>query len=127
MEVIDEAARVGADLVFTFCYKKRHDDLHVLALTKLVEDQGGEVCFVQLWCDKKRLEERVARPDRVALEKIATVELLRATLAKADLFAAVSFRPSLRIDTTSTPPEEAAARIVEHYKLSRAIERIGVV
>lgn len=117
MEMIAEAARTGTDLVFTFCYKKRHDDIQVLALTRLVEDQGGEVCFVQLWCDKKQLEQRITHPERAPAGKICTVEALREVMRQVDLLSPVSFRPSFRVDTTKLSPDQSSEMIAEHYKL----------
>lgn len=53
LETILEAASVGQNLIYTFCYAKDLDDSHVEKVTQIVEENGGDVCFVLLKAGKK--------------------------------------------------------------------------
>src|SRR5687768_11611189 len=59
VETIREAASVGQNLIYTFCYAKDFDDPHVKTVTGIVEEAGGEVCFVLLRADRATLDKRV--------------------------------------------------------------------
>lgn len=120
LAVIEEAARQRlAGIVFTFVYAHPQDTPFVEKICAAVERHGGEVCLVQLNCDKNSLEQRVPAEERARRRKVSTVELLRELMGRYDLFSPVPGRESLRLDTTGLVPEEAARRIVEHYGLKR--------
>ena len=116
-ETVAEAARCGQDLVYTFCYAKDLDDDHVAHITRAAEENGGEVCFVQLLCDKAVIKERVLGESRQLYGKIKSVEMMDYYFEKYDLFSPVPRGESLRIDNTDLPPEEVARQIIEHYGL----------
>ena len=48
VETVAEAARENVNLIYTFCYAKDFDDVHVAKVVASVEASGGEVCFVDL-------------------------------------------------------------------------------
>src|SRR5689334_5589886 len=75
VETITEAARVGQDLIYTFCYAKDLDDPHVEKITTAVEENGGQVCFVLLKADRNELNKRVTEESRKKLGKAKTVEM----------------------------------------------------
>lgn len=120
LSVIEEAARqrVGG-VLFTFVYAHPQDVPFVEKICGAVERHGGEVCLVQLTCDKNALERRVTDEARRRRGKLSTLELLREVAGRYDLFSAVPGRESLLIDNTDLAPEEAARRVVEHYGLER--------
>ena len=117
VETIQEAARVGQNLIYTFCYAKNSDDAHVAKITETVEKNGGTVCFVLLTADKTVLERRVTEESRRKYGKAKTVELMRYFFETYDLFSAVPNRESLIIDNTNLSARETAAKIIEHYNL----------
>lgn len=114
---IKEAALANQNLIYTFCYAKGEDDAHVRKITKVVEANGGEVCFVLLVCEKAELEKRVLEESRSKIGKANNLELLHEILAKYDLFSPVPERETLRIDNTYLSAEATARKIIEHYKL----------
>lgn len=116
-EVVAEAAREGQDLVYTFCYAKDLDDAHAAEVARRVEDNGGEVCFVQLICDKEVLKQRVTEESRTKYGKASKPEQMDYYFRTYDLFSPVPGRESLRIDNTHLPAEDAAQQIIEHYRL----------
>jgi chloramphenicol 3-O-phosphotransferase len=116
--VIEAAARESVDLIFTFSYSHPDDAPYIETICTLVERHDGEVCFVQLLCDRAIGEQRVTQPDRVRREKMSTMEMLRWYHAENDLETTIPGRTSLTVDTTSLAPEDAARRIIVHYGLS---------
>jgi 2-phosphoglycerate kinase len=117
VETVAEAARVGQNLIYTFCYAKDLDDAHVKRITHAVEENGGEVCFVLLVAEKSVLENRVLEASRRNYGKAKTVEMMRYFFETYDLFSPVPERESLRIDNTNLPAEQTARQIIEHFGL----------
>ncbi len=117
VETIAEAARVGQNLIHTFCYAKGSDDKYVSEIIEAVELNGGEVCFVLLTCERDELERRVLAESRKQFGKANNLEILNEILDKYDLFSPVPERKSLQIDNTNLSPEVAAKKIIEHYRL----------
>jgi predicted kinase len=117
LDIIEEAAREGVHLIFTFVYAHPSDAQYVEKICGLVERHGGRVCLVRLACDKNVLERRLQSEARAAQGKLASVETLRELEGRLDIHSPVPGRASLHIDNTALPPGEAAARIIEHYGL----------
>lgn len=118
LDVVAEAARVGLNgLIYTFCYAKGSDDVHIDRVIEAVESNGGEVCFVLLKCEQAELERRVVAESRKQFGKMKTVDTLHNVLEKYDLSSPVPQRESLIIDTTNISSEKTAKQIVKHYNL----------
>ena len=118
MDIIEEAARENINgLVFTFVYANPNDDSFVENVVQVVEKHGGEVCFVQLYCDVETLEKRVLSESRKSYRKIATLETLREVMEHYDIFSPVAMRESLNIDNSKLTPQEVVQRIIAHYRL----------
>ena len=118
LAVFEEAARAGIDgLISTFVYAAHLDDASVSRAIEAVEGQGGEVCFVRLYCEREILEERLVAETRKSYGKLTSVETLRGLLEKYELFAAVPGRESLSLDTSHLAPVETARHIINHYEL----------
>lgn len=118
LDVIREAARSDVNLIYTFCYAKDEDDAHVALVTKTVEENGSEICFVLLRCERGELEKRIFAESRKLLGKIKTLEILNEILEKYDLFSPVPERTSLIIDNTNLSAKDTARKIVEHFNLN---------
>jgi hypothetical protein len=117
-ETIAEAAREGVDLIYTFCYAKGFDDSHIEKILRIVEDAGGEVCFVLLRADRAELDRRVTAESRKKTGKAKTVEMMNFFHDTYDLFSPVPMRESLIIDNTNLSAADAARQIVAHYNLA---------
>ncbi len=117
VETIAEAARAGQNLIYTFCYAKDADDAHVAKITQTVEENGGEVCFVLLVCERGKLEKRVLAESRKKFGKVNNLEILNEILEKYDLFSPVPLRESLQIDNTNLSARAAARKIIECFGL----------
>lgn len=119
VETIKEAARAGQNLIYTFCYAKGADDAHVKEVTEIVEENGGEICFVLLKAERRELDKRVTEESRKKLGKAKTVEMMDYFHATYDLFSPVPDRESLIIDNTDLSAEQAARRIIGHFNLAK--------
>ena len=117
LDVIGEAARENVSLIYTFCYAKDQDDAHIDKVLEAVEKHGGEVCFVLLRCQREELEKRVLAESRKKYGKANNLNILNELLDKYELFQPVNARKSLIVDNTDLSPQDAARRIVEHFKL----------
>jgi RNase adaptor protein for sRNA GlmZ degradation len=117
IETVAEAARAGVDLIYTFCYAKDSDDAHVRLVTKAVEENGGEIHFVLLRCERHELEKRLVNESRKRFGKLKDVGILSELLEKNDLFSTVPERESLIIENTNLSAKQAAKKIVEHFDL----------
>ncbi len=116
--VLTAAAEEGINVIFTSVYEHPKDLPLANRRFDIVEAAGGEVCLVRLTSEPAVLESRLATPSRVAMGKLADVEIFRANQReKGDVFSPIPDRPSLAIDTTSLSPHEAAMRIIRHYGL----------
>jgi broad-specificity NMP kinase len=121
VETVAEAARVGQNLIYTFCYAKDLDDAHVAKITKAVEDNGGEVCLVLLVCEKSELEKRVLEKSRLKFNKANNLKILHEILEKYDLSSPVPERESLVIDNLNLSPETVANQIIKHFELNKTL------
>lgn len=116
IETITEAARQNVNLIYTFCYAKDSDDAHVSEVSEAVETNGGEVCFVLLRAEKCEIEKRMLSESRKNYSKLKSVELLRESWEKYDLFSPVPHQESLIIDNTNLSAGETARQIIEHFR-----------
>jgi hypothetical protein len=111
LRVFDEAARAGTSLIFTFAPEPTVSPDFPQRARELVARSGGETRFVALAVDPRAQEERLLAADRAAFGKMRSVELLRSLRADFARCLAQMPAPDLTIDTTDTPPGEAAQRI----------------
>lgn len=118
VETIAEAARENVNLIYTFCYAKTEDDAHIAEVTKTVEENGGEICFVLLTAEKRVIERRVLEDSRKIHGKLGSLENLQATWEKYDLFSPVPLRESLIIDNSNLSAAQTAQKIITHFDLA---------
>jgi predicted kinase len=121
--VLEEAAREGVNVIFTFVYASKVDDQTVAAFCEVVERHGGQVQFVRLTCASDVLEHRVQRQSRSQMGKLTDIELVRELHASHDLLSPVHGRESVAIDNSDISPRAAAQRIASHYGIAREDDR----
>ena len=117
LEMLEEAAKEGVDVIFTFVYGKGEDDQFVKQVLQRVRTHGGRVCFVRLYCDRKKLIKRAKATKRKRMGKVSTEKLLNELFQRHDLESEIPFLKSLSIDTTNQSPRIAARSIAHQYKL----------
>jgi broad-specificity NMP kinase len=118
LEMIEEAAKEGIDTIFTFVYSKGEDDKFVKRILQKVRSNGGQVCLVRLYCDRKELARRVKSSQRMRMGKVGTVKTLSDLFRRYNLDLEIPFHRSLSIDTTNRTPRNVAKSIASRYRLS---------
>jgi hypothetical protein len=104
-------------LIFTFAFEKTVRAEFLPNVVKTVEESGGEVIFVSLYCAPDELEKRITNPTRERFGKLTSLDLFK-ELYNAGVFDTPGDMPSLlSIDTTSISPSEAAKGIATELKL----------
>ena len=120
-EAFEVAAREGVTgVIFTFCYALGWDDGFVQDVLDIAHKHGGEVHFVQLFCDRTELDRRVLEASRQRFKKIGDVDLLHTVVSRHELFKPIPFVNNLCIDNTHISAEEASQQIIQHYQLPTA-------
>jgi tRNA uridine 5-carbamoylmethylation protein Kti12 len=112
------AAREGlAGLIFTFVYALNIDDEFVRDVQAIIHTYGGQVCYVQLVCQREALLQRVEAESRQKFGKLKSVATLSDVLGNYDLFSPIPFVSNLSIDNTHVSAQNVAERIIQHYQL----------
>lgn len=124
VETVAEAAKNDVDLIYTFCYAKGLDEMHVDKISAAATENGGECHFALLTCSDDQLKRRVVRDDRKEFRKVSTVEMIDKFLETCDLNSPIPYKDSLEIDNTEFPPAEAARQIVDHFALANTGEAL---
>lgn len=119
VETVAEAAREGVDIIYTFCYAKGLDEMHVEKVSEAAIKNGGEVYFVLLTCDPDELKRRVVLEDRAKFKKANTVEMMEMFLETYDLSSPIPYADTFMIDNTNLDPASAAAMIIDHFGFKR--------
>lgn len=117
-EMIEEAARSNTPLIFTSLYARGLSDKIFKDIIRRVEKNGGRVCLVGLYCDKKELLRRIRSRSRKNFFKIRSPGRLEQLMKRYE-FSTVSFRKGLIIDNTRISPKKTAQMIASHYRLNK--------
>ena len=114
LEILEQAAKENIPgIVFTFVYNKNNDDGFIRDLLERVTSQGGEVIFIQIYCEQEELLKRVEEESRRQFQKITSKEGLAEMLASDDLISSIDFVNGTKIDTTHLTPQEAIAQALD--------------
>ena len=117
LHIITAAAKADVDLIFTMVYAKPEDDDYVNKIVAAVEENGSEVCFVQLTPDVAEVEKRVAHSSRQSFSKIKDPTILRDVMTSYNLYGAVPYANNLTLDNTTLAPSVVAKQIIDHFGL----------
>jgi hypothetical protein len=115
-DVFADAARDDRSITFTFTPESTVQPGFPERVLRLVEADGGRVCFVRLRVSEAEQERRIDAPDRTRLHKLTSLDTLR-TLRRG---ARGEPPPAdLEIDTDTSDPSRSAATIAAHFALTR--------
>jgi hypothetical protein len=119
LDVIEEAAVQNVDLAITVTYH-HSESMEAYAKASLQESEafGARICLVHLTCTQEALEERVTGADRVAMDKLHSVEALNIFMRDKDYESGLPAPETLRIDNTHLAPDVVARQIAAHYALA---------
>ena len=122
-------------LIFTFiwAFEEPHDTEYVRKLTKLYQDAGAQVDYVELVCPQEvrlirnrtenRLKEKASKRDVALSEQrfLSAEEKYRVVSEPGEICEKLGCPPEryLRIDNTELSPEAAAEIIIHHFGYER--------
>ncbi|MBQ4581479.1 MAG: shikimate kinase [Clostridia bacterium] len=135
--VFEEFAKTdNYGLVFTFiwAFDEPHDTEYVRALTKLYQDAGAQVDYVELLCPQdvrlvrnrteNRLKEKASKRDVELSERrmLSAESRYRCNSEPGEVCEKLGISPEryLRIDNTDLSPDEAAEMIACHFGYERS-------
>ncbi|WP_017668629.1 hypothetical protein [Sandarakinorhabdus sp. AAP62] len=112
LDVIRAAVAEDRSLIFTFQPESSVSPGFAEQVARIVNDAGGQCLFVALRLDLAGQQARIANDDRARFGKLRDVALLEQL--HADFAACEAAMPpsALNIDTATTTPADAAARII---------------
>lgn len=117
LDIFEEAARQNIPgIIFTYVYEKDADDHFIHKLLDRVTNNGGEVHFIQLYCDQTELLKRVTEESRKQFQKVKSEEGLLKTLSEGDQMSSISFVENNMIDNTNLSVEETVQKALEVVK-----------
>ncbi|MDP2925294.1 MAG: AAA family ATPase [Nanoarchaeota archaeon] len=116
-EMLELAAKhkVGG-VIFTKVYDNNDKNL-IKELINILKRSDGKILFVKLYCDTKKLYERVTNKSRKAFDKIRSTKDLKNILEKEDKYGTLPFKKTLVINNTNLSPKKCAKKIKEYYSL----------
>jgi len=114
LDIFEQAAKENIPgVIFTFVYEKGSDDDFIKQIIKTVSSTGGEVVFIQIYCEKEELLQRVMQESRKQFHKVKTKEGLLKSLSGGDQMHSVDFVESTRIDSTHLTIDETVAKVMQ--------------
>jgi hypothetical protein len=117
LAVIEEAAREGRSVVFTFAPEATVPQGFPARVTAVVTRHGGAVCFVRLAVGAAEQERRVADPARREFHKLSDVSELR-RLQRSEAKGQPEQPPvDLDVDTDVSSARESARTIMDRFGL----------
>lgn len=115
-DVLDYCSRNNTDLIFTYVYAGIDDDENVRRYKQTIEDNGGEVCFVEVTADKQDLLSRVGNESRRKYKKLTDVAIMDEITEDMSIYS-IPFVTSLKINTSLSSPDESVEAIASHLGL----------
>jgi hypothetical protein len=111
--VIEEAARAGRSLIFTFSPESTVPPGFPARVVAVVERHGGAVCFIRLTVSRGEQERRLVDPARQEFHKISDAIALR----RLQQLGLEELPVDLELDTDLSDAPETARAIVNHFGL----------
>jgi len=115
LDIFEKAAKENiSGMIFTYVYEKDNDDSFVKQVLEKVNSNGGEIIFIQIYCDKETLLKRVKEDSRKQFQKVKTEEELLEMLTHGDLFSEIPFVENNIIDNTNLTVDETITKALEY-------------
>ncbi|MFD1157047.1 AAA family ATPase [Roseovarius aestuarii] len=114
------AARANIlELITTAAYSKPEDDPLVQDYERAIEEFGGTIEPIHLYCSKETLMARVSASERQKRGKLATPEDLKTYLDRYN-FVAMPRDNCLSLSTENASASQTASIIAKHFQISTA-------
>ena len=114
LSTFEEAAKTGRSLIFTFAPESTVPAAFPDQMRDIVRAHGGQVRSVALQVSDAEQERRIGNPDRVQVQKLSDVDILRRNRRGPSVTPP---QADLAIDTEQSTPEASARRIIEAFGL----------
>jgi hypothetical protein len=114
--VFTDAARVGRSITFTFAPEATVRPGFPGRVRRLVDAEGGRVCFVRLHVSRAEQERRIGSASRSEFHKLTNLETLRRLGREQP--AGEQPPADLEIDTESSDADRSAASIIARFGLA---------
>ena len=116
-DVLDYCSKNNTDLIFTYVYAGSDDDNNVRDFIKSIEDNQGEVLFVELSSDKEDLIARVGNESRKKYKKLTDPTVMKTITEDMSVYS-IPFVDSLKINTSESIPDKSVQRIVDTFNIA---------
>ena len=107
----------GQSLIFTFFPESTVNPSFIEQSKKVVEDNNGQIHFIELTCPEEEIEARIENPSRAKFGKLNSVELYRQLKASGAFAFPELPTPLASISSHTHSPQEAARIIKEHLDM----------
>lgn len=114
-DVFDYCSKNNTDLIFTYVYGGKEDDANVRDFIQAVENNRGEVVFVELSANREDLIHRVNNESRKKYKKLTDPVTLGEIIE--DMSNSIPFASPLKINTSELDAHESANLIAENLGL----------
>jgi adenylate kinase family enzyme len=114
--VLDYCSKHQTDLIFTYVYEGADDDADIKQFTEIVENNQGEVLFVELTADREDLIKRANNESRKRYSKLTDQVKMAKITKNMDIYS-IPFVNPLKLNTSRLDPDTAVGRIVEEFQL----------
>ena len=117
LDIFESAAKENIQgMIFTYVYEKENDDNFIKQVLKKINSNGGEIIFIQIYCEKQELLKRVKEQSRKQFQKVKTEEELLKMLNHGDLLSEIPFVISNKIDNTNLSVDETIQKALTFIK-----------
>ena len=114
LDILEEAAKEKIQgVIFTYVYEHKVDDYFIREVLERVTKHGGEVIFIQIYCEKDELLRRVTSESRKKFHKVKNEASLERELNEHDIVSLIDFVRSAKINNTHLSEEETLAKALE--------------
>jgi hypothetical protein len=114
-DVFDYCSKNNTDLIFTYVYGGKEDDVNVKDFIQTIENNNGEVVFVELSADREDLIRRVNNESRKKYKKLTDPVVLAEVIG--DTNNSIPFVSPLKINTSELDAHESASLIARRLGL----------
>lgn len=111
-DVLDYCSKHGTDLIFTYVYEGSDDDENVRAFMQTIENNDGEVVFIELSASPEDLIGRVDNESRKKFKKLTDPEIMKKITQDMSIYS-IPFVEPLKINTSELSRDEAVDVIVD--------------
>lgn len=109
-DVLDYCSKNNTDLIFTYVYEGSDDDNNVREFIRTIENNKGEVFFVELTASRDDLISRVNNESRKRYKKLTDPKVMKDITQDMTIYS-IPFVEALKINTSVLSPDDSVELI----------------